>query len=42
MLPKEHARSWADLRVLAILDRRTGKQALQRIIQQDAWNGWPE
>ena len=30
------------IRVLAILDRRTGKRTLQRLIHEDAWNGWPE
>ena len=29
-------------RVLAILDRRTGKRTLQRIIREDDWNGYPE
>ena len=30
------------IRVLAILDRRTGKRTLQRIIREDDWNGYPE
>ena len=30
------------IRVLALLDRRAGKRTLQRLIAEDAWNGWPE
>ena len=30
------------IRVLALLDRRTGKRTLQRLVKEDAWNGWPE
>lgn len=29
------------VRVLAILDRRVGKRTLQRLVQQDDWNGYP-
>ena len=30
------------IRVLAILDRRVGKRTLQRLVQEDDWNGYPQ
>ena len=30
------------IRSLAILDRRAGKRTLQRLITEDAWNGYPD
>ncbi len=30
------------IRVFALLDRRTGKRTLQRLVKEDEWNGWPE
>lgn len=29
------------VRVLAILDRRVGRRTLQRLVQEDDWNGYP-
>ena len=29
------------IRVLAILDHRVGKRTLQRLVQEDDWNGYP-